>query len=95
MKTITTKLLIIIAVASAASLGLAVSAQAKPDKAKQMNHTVSSFGHHMTESRLKQMIVQEAARTTNVTPSVALAVARAVATGRRAQRHGGDARPVR
>ena len=76
MKTITTKMLMIIALASTGSLGLSAGAQAKPDTAKQMNHTVSSFGHHMTESRLKQMIVQEAERTTNVTPSVALAVAK-------------------
>ena len=76
MNTITTKLLMIIALASVGSLGLAAGAQAKPDTATQTKHAVPPVGHHMTQSRLKQMIVQEATRTTNVTPSVALAVAK-------------------
>ena len=76
MKTITAKLLMIIALASAGSLGLAIGAQAKPDNARHINHAGLPSGHHMTESQLKQMIVQEAARTTNITPSVALAVAK-------------------
>ena len=75
MKTITTKLLIIIALASAASLGLAASAQAKLDNT-HMNHARTPSGQHITKSWLKQMIVREATRTTNVTPSVALAVAK-------------------
>ena len=75
MKTITTKLLVIIALASAASLGLAASAQAKPDNT-HINHARTPSGQHMTKSWLKQMIVQEATMTTNVTPSVALAVAK-------------------
>ena len=76
MNTMTTKLLMIIALASVGSLGLAAGAHAKPDTATHMNQAVPPFGHHMTQSRLKQMIVQEATRTTNVTPSVALAVAK-------------------
>ena len=76
MNTITTKLLMIIALASVGSLGLAAGAQAKPDTATHMSHAVPLFGHHTTQNRLKQMIVQEATRTTNVTPSVALAVAK-------------------
>ena len=75
MKTITTKLLIIITLASAASLSLAASAQAKPDNT-HINHARTPSGQHMTKSWLKQMIVQEATMTTNVTPSVALAVAK-------------------
>ena len=76
MNSIITKLLMIIALASAGSLSLAVSAKAKPDTAMHINHAGSPSGRHMTESQLKQMIIQEAARTTNVTPSVALAVAK-------------------
>ena len=76
MNTMTTKLLMVITLASVGSLGLAAGAHAKPDTATHMNQAVPPFGHHMTQSRLKQMIVQEATRTTNVTPSVALAVAK-------------------
>ena len=57
MKTITTKLLVIIALASAASLDLAASAQAKPDNT-HINHARTPSGQHMTKSWLKQMIVQ-------------------------------------
>ena len=76
MNTIMTKVLMIIVLALVGSLGHAASVQAKPDTAKHMNRAGPPFGHHMTEDRLKQMIVQEAAKTTNVTPSVALAVAK-------------------
>ena len=76
MNTIRTKVLMIIVLALASSLGPAVGVQAKPDTARHINHAGPPSGHHMTEGRLKQMIVQEAARTTNVTPSVALAVAK-------------------
>ena len=73
MKTITTKLLIIITLASAASLSLAASAQAKPDNT-HINHARTPSGQHMTKSWLKQMNVHEATMTTNVTPILALAV---------------------
>ena len=76
MNIIRTKVLMIIALALASSLGLAAGVQAKPDTASHMNRAGPPSGHHMTEDRLKQMIVQEAAKTTNVTPSVALAVAK-------------------
>ena len=76
MNTIMTKLLTIIALALAGSLGLAAGVQAKPDTSRHIDHAGPPSGHHMTEDRLKQMIVQEAAKTTNVTPSVALAVAK-------------------
>ena len=76
MNTIMTKVLMIIVLALLGSLGNAACVQAKPDTAKHMNRAGQPSGHHMTEDRLKQMIVQEAAKTTNVTPSVALAVAK-------------------
>ena len=76
MNTIRTKVLMIIVLALAGSLGLAAGVQAKPDTASHMNRAGPPSGHHMTEDRLKQMIVKEAAKTTNVTPSVALAVAK-------------------
>ena len=76
MNTIMTKVLMIIVLALAGSLGHAAGVQAKPDTARHMNRAGPPSGHHMTEDRLKQMIVQEAAKTTNVTPSVALAVAK-------------------
>jgi len=76
MNSITTKLLMIIALASAGIFGLAAGAHAKPDTTTHMDHAVPPFGHHMTESRLKQMIVREPSRTPNVTPGVALAVLR-------------------
>ena len=76
MNTIRTKVLMIIVLALASSLGPAVGVQAKPDTARHMNRAGPPSGHHMTEDRLKQMIVKEAAKTTNVTPSVALAVAK-------------------
>ena len=76
MNTIMTKVLVIIVLALVGSLGNATGVQAKPDTAKHMKHAGPPSGHHMTEDRLKQMIVKEAAKTTNVTPSVALAVAK-------------------
>ena len=76
MNTIRSKVLMIIVLALASSLGPAVGVQAKPDTARHMNRAGPPSGHHMTEDRLKQMIVQEAAKTTNVSPSVALAVAK-------------------
>ena len=76
MNTIMTKVLMIIVLALVGSLGNAAGVQAKPDTAKHMNRAGPPAGHYMTEDRLKQMIVQEAAKTTNVTPSVALAVAK-------------------
>ena len=76
MNTIMTKVLMIIVLALVGSLGHAAGVQAKPDTVKHMNRAGPPSGHHMTEDRLKQMIVQEAAKTTNVTPSVALAVAK-------------------
>ena len=76
MNTIMTKVLTIIVLALASSLGHAVGVQAKPDTARHMNRAGPLSGHHMMEDRLKQMIVKEAAKTTNVTPSVALAVAK-------------------
>ena len=76
MNTIRKKVLLIIVLALAGSLGLAAGVQAKPDTARHMNRAGPPSSHHMTEDRLKQMIVQEAAKTTNVTPSVALAVAK-------------------
>jgi hypothetical protein len=76
MNTIMTKVLMIIVLALVGSLGHAAGVQAKPDTAKQMNRAGPPSWDNMTEDRLKQMIVQEAAKTTNVTPSVALAVAK-------------------
>ena len=76
MNTIMTKVLVIIVLALVGSLGNATGVQAKPDTAKHMKHAGPPSGQHMTEDRLKQMIVKEAAKTTNVTPSVALAVAK-------------------
>jgi hypothetical protein len=76
MNTIMTKVLVIIVLALVGSLAHATGVQAKPDTAKHMKRAGPPSGHHMTEDRLKQMIVKEAAKTTNVTPSVALAVAK-------------------
>jgi len=76
MNTIMTKVLVIIVLALVGSLAHATGVQAKSDTAKHMKRAGPPSGHHMTEDRLKQMIVKEAAKTTNVTPSVALAVAK-------------------
>ena len=75
MRTLMSRMLMIAMLAFAASLGLATTVNAKSDIVTPLHHTEpQSPGHRMTESRLKQMIVQEAVKTKNVTPSVALAV---------------------
>ena len=77
MRTLMSRMLMIAMLAFAASLGLATTVNAKSDIVTPLHHTEpQSPGHRMTESRLKQMIVQEAVKTKNVTPSVALAVAK-------------------
>ena len=59
MNTIRTKVLMIIVLALAGSLGLTTGVQAKPDTARHMNRAGPPSDHHMTGDRLKQMIVQE------------------------------------
>ena len=76
MNTIMTKVLMIIVLVLVGSLGHAAGVQAKSDTARHMNRAEPPSGQNMTEDQLKQMIVLEAAKTTNVTPSVALAVAK-------------------